>query len=172
MWPGYVAYGRGLCYSCIAQSLCTQALHRQYTCLHVNHVYTYVYSVDTCRTEQWNMCSVCYTLLLEKWQHSQHVLRSASNCIIQGDVVFIEVHLLQKTSCMRPDVLHAAQNTISILGMSTTMVGTLILPDITEILRDPCSSCAIRSASSIKSIPKPCIQDSILFPQFAVRCAN
>lgn len=52
------------------------------------------------------------------------------------------------------------------------MVGNMILPDITEILRDPCSSCAIRSASSIKSIPKPCIHNSILFSQLSVRCAN
>ena len=40
---------------------------------------------------------------------TQLAMRSASNFIIQGDVVFIEEHLLHKTSCMRPDVLHVVQ---------------------------------------------------------------
>ena len=43
------------------------------------------------------------------------------------------------------------------------------LPDITEILRDPCSSCAIRSASSINSIPKPYMKKKLsVLPQLTV----
>ena len=43
------------------------------------------------------------------------------------------------------------------------------LPDITEILRDPCSSCAIRSASSINSIPKPYMKKKLsALPQLTV----
>ena len=40
---------------------------------------------------------------------TQLAMRSASNFIIQGGVVFIEEHLLHNTSCMRPDVLHVVQ---------------------------------------------------------------
>ena len=145
-----------------------QAMHK-FACQ--RRICTYVYSADACRREQWNirMCSVCYTLLLEKDSTASN--EGCFKFIIQGDVVFIEEHLLHKTSCHAWDLMYCVQhkNNITILGMSITMVGTLILPDITDILRDPCSSCAIRSASSIKSIPKPCNQDSILIPQFTVR---
>lgn len=86
--------------------ICTQALHSQgmHTFERQLRIYVHTYTVQMLVEHSNGIYVFSLLHITAEGMIAQPAMSSASNFIIQGDVVFIEEHLLHKKLCMRPDV--------------------------------------------------------------------